>query len=184
MVLGGLMGDFVKGRLGEQWPQPLRAGLQLHRHIDRFTDAHPVVVASRARIPPPRRRYAGIVIDVCFDHFLARDFERWSGGTPLAAFTADLYALLLTHHAELPGRLHHIAPRMAAEDWLGAYAKLDNVGLALDGISRRSPRIAPMAGAIDDVRTAYAQLQEDFERFFPALVRFAALQREQATSAD
>ena len=90
MVLGGLMGDFVKGRIGDDWPEPLRGGLLLHRRIDRYTDEHRVVAASRARFPPPRRRFAGIVVDVCFDHFLARDFERWSGGRVLESFTAEI----------------------------------------------------------------------------------------------
>ena len=181
MVLGGLMGDFVKGRLGDEWPPTLRSGLLLHRRIDRFTDDHPGVAVSRARIPPPRRRFAGIIVDVCYDHFLARDFPRWSEGKALADFTGETYALLLAHRDRLPGRLHHIAPRMAAQDWLGSYARLEGLGATLDGISRRSPRVAPLAGALTDVRRVYARLEQDFEAFFPALLEFAANERRRAS---
>ena len=180
MVLGGLMGDFVKGRIGDDWPEPLGTGLRLHRRIDRFTDDHPVVAASRARFPAARRRFAGVVVDVCFDHFLARDFERWSGGRPLARFTAEVYALLRAHRERLPGRLQRLAPRMAEDDWLGAYAGLDGVAAALTGMSQRSPRAAPLADAVGDVEREYRCLEDDFERFFPAVRAFAAAERQQA----
>ena len=177
LVLGGLMGDFVKGRLGDEWPAALRAGLHLHRRIDSFTDRHPAVAASRARFTTPRRRFAGIIVDVCYDHFLARDFESWSGGQSLRAFTAEVYTLLGDNRERLPGRLHRIAPRMAADDWLGGYADLAGIAAALHGMSLRSPRVAPLATAMDDVRHAYHDLHDDFVGFFPQLRAFVAVER-------
>jgi len=76
-LLGSLMGDFVKGPLGGRYPEPITRGIMLHRRIDTFTDAHAVVRASRTRISPGRRRFAGIMIDVFYDHFLARDWARY-----------------------------------------------------------------------------------------------------------
>src|ERR1043165_6125429 len=67
-----------------------RREIVVHRRIDRYTDAHPDVVAARALFPDGLRRYAGIVLDVHFDHLLARDWPRWDGGS-LAAFTARVY---------------------------------------------------------------------------------------------
>ena len=167
-LLGSLLGDFVKGRPDHRLPDGVRRGIVLHRAIDSYTDAHPRHRTSRNRISAPRRRFAGIIVDVCYDHFLARLWSDYSGES-LDAFTARAYAVLHAHRDDLPDRLRRIAPRMIAEDWLGSYAELDNVGRALDGIARRITRRNSLAGALEDVETVYADLQSDFRHFFPEL---------------
>lgn len=171
--LGSLLGDFVKGPLGGRYPGPVGEAIVLHRRIDSFTDAHPCVVASRARVGPGHRRYAGIMIDLYYDHFLAR---RWNElhDEPLAAFSARIYALLARRHAELPERLQYIAPRMAARDWFGSYAEVDNIGRALEGIGRRLRRGNGLIGADADLRRDYAGFESDFAAFYPEVRRFAA----------
>ena len=170
--LGALMGDFVKGGVDPDLPGGIRRGIVLHRRIDTFTDAHPVHRASRARIAGPRRRYAGIIVDLSYDHFLALRWRRHAE-LPLDAFTARVYAALARHHAMLPPRLARIAPRMIAQDWLGAYRDLDAVGAAFDGIATRSRRSAPLAGAVEELRRHYRALGEDFDTFFPELAAYA-----------
>src|SRR3954464_15580437 len=71
--LGSLLGDFVKGPLDGRYSQHITSAIALHRKIDTFTDAHPVVLRSKSRISAARRRYAGIMIDMFYDHFLARN---------------------------------------------------------------------------------------------------------------
>ena len=175
--LGALMGDFVKGAIDPGLPDGIRRGIVLHRRIDTFTDAHPVHRASRNRIVGARRRYAGIVVDLCYDHFLAIGWARHAA-LPLDEFTAHVYAALARHRALLPPRLARIAPRMTAQDWLGSYRNLVSLGVALDGIATRSPRAAPLAGAIEDVQRCYPELGEDFNTFFSDLTDYASALRE------
>src|SRR5215468_3052284 len=78
LLLGSLMGDFVKGPLNDRYAPAITRGLILHRSVDTYTDAHPLVARSRARISRVRRRYAGILIDVFYDHYLARDWSKYS----------------------------------------------------------------------------------------------------------
>ena len=167
-LLGSLLGDFVKGRLDDRYSVTVRRGIALHRAIDSFTDAHPRHLESRNRIGKARRRYAGIIIDVCYDHFLCRNWANYSQES-LAGFSERVYDVLREYRDELPGRLHRIAPHMIADDWLGSYAELANVGRALDGISRRITRSNPLAGALAEVEANYAALEGDFQRFFPEL---------------
>jgi acyl carrier protein phosphodiesterase len=171
-LLGALMGDFVKGPLGERFPAGITRALALHRRIDVFTDAHPVTAESRARVTPARRRFAGIMVDLFFDHFLARDWEQHSA-EPLDAFTGRVYALLDQHDAVLPERLRLIAPRMAQFDWLGSYAQTDSVHAVLDRMSLRITRKNPLAGAGAELEANYARFEADFRAFFPEVVRFA-----------
>ena len=170
--LGALMGDFVKGRIDSTLPGGVRRGIALHRRIDTFTDAHPVHRRSRNRIAGARRRFAGIIVDLSYDHFLARRWARHAP-LPLDEFTAQVYASIARHRALLPPRLARIAPRMIAQDWLGSYRDLDTLGAALDGIATRSPRSAPLEGAIEDVRRCHEALGDDFDAFFPDLAEHA-----------
>jgi acyl carrier protein phosphodiesterase len=167
-LLGSLLGDFVKGRLDGRFPETVRRGIALHRAIDSFTDAHPLHLESRNRIGGERRRYAGIIIDVCYDHFLCRHWTEYSSET-LDRFAARVYGILREHQDELPDRLRRMVPRMIADDWLGSYAELENVGRALDGIARRIVRNNPLAGAVIEIEANYGELDDDFQRFFPQL---------------
>ena len=135
-ILGGLLGDFVFGRsVLQDWRPAVRIEIVRHRRIDRYTDEHPAVVEARALFGG-LRRYAGIVLDVYFDHRLARDWPRWNDES-LHDFTARVYRVLREHRDELPPRLQAIAPRMAAHDWLGSYAVRGNVDGAVRGIATR-----------------------------------------------
>jgi acyl carrier protein phosphodiesterase len=167
-LLGSLLGDFVKGRLDGRFPDTVRRGIALHRAIDSFTDAHPLHLESRNRIAGERRRYAGIIIDVCYDHFLCKNWQDYSNES-LDCFVARVYDVLREHQNELPDRLRRMVPHMIADDWLGSYAELANVGRALEGISRRMTRSNPLAGAVIEIEINYAALEGDFQRFFPQL---------------
>jgi acyl carrier protein phosphodiesterase len=171
--LGSLLGDFVKGPLGERYRGPVAAAIVLHRQLDTYTDAHAAVRRSKARISAARRRYAGIMIDMFYDHFLARSWAEFHH-EPLEAFTTRVYALLERRHAELPERLRFVAPRMAARDWLGSYARATNIQRALDGISTRLRRANRLAGAGEELLVDYAGFEADFRAFLPDAKAFAA----------
>ena len=170
-ILGSLMGDFVKGPLAGRFPPVLGRALAQHRAVDTFTDAHPVVRASRARVAPPYRRFAGVVVDMYYDHFLARDWDAFAD-EPLATFTARVYAVLLAHEARLPDRLRRLAPSMARLDWLGSYRQVESVHAALDRMGERLKRGNALAGAGQALMTHYDAVEREFRAFFPELVRF------------
>jgi acyl carrier protein phosphodiesterase len=175
-LLGAMMGDFVKGPLGPHYPPAITRALALHRRVDTFTDAHPVTAVSRARISPQRRRFAGIMVDLFYDHFLARDWAAHAS-EPLDTFTRRVYALLEQHEGLLPERLRSIAPRMAEYDWLGSYVQVESIHAALDRMSLRLKRENRLAGGGAELEEHYAALEADFRMFFPDVVRFARAQR-------
>ena len=173
-LLGSLYGDFVKGRLQGQFAPEVEAGIQLHRRIDVFTDRHPLVDVALGRFSDTRRRYAGIVLDVFFDHCLARDWRLYAD-QPLAQFTADVYRVL-SREPQLPERLAKIAPHMVANDWLGSYQEFEVLDQVLRGISRRLSRPEELARAMQELRRLYEPLSEDFRLFYPQLQDFAQSQ--------
>ena len=167
LLVGNLAGDFVKGRLDRLPPTPLMPGIRMHRGIDAFTDRHPVWWRSRGRVAP--RRVSGIIVDVAYDHFLARHFDSYSD-VPLEEFAAHAYRALLEHEALLPPRLRDLVPRIVSEDWLVSYRWLEGVERTFGRLARR---VAALAGATDQVRAGYRPLEDDFLEFYPQLARFA-----------
>ncbi len=177
--LGGMLGDFVKGPLPAGLPPAVAAGVRLHRRIDSFADAHPAFRRSRARVSPLRRRCAGIMVDLFYDHFLARHWADYCDEA-LAEFTAAAYALLAAHGDLLPPALVRILPYMREQDWLASYVSLEATALALDRIAeRRLSRPARLAGAGSELRAAYAGFEEDFRAFLPDAQDFANKFRHQ-----
>jgi acyl carrier protein phosphodiesterase len=179
-LLGSLYGDFVKGPLKGQWPQPIEAAIRLHRRIDMFTDTHPLVEQARGRFPAARRRFSGMMLDVFFDHCLAVHWSSFSA-QPLPDFTARVYRVLAAEPS-LPGRLALVAPRMAAQDWLGSYGDFEVLGLVLAGLQRRLSRHEGLDGALHELRQLYQPLTDDFLAFYPELQRFALGELDGAAS--
>ncbi len=182
-LIGGLLGDFVKGRAGEGFAPAVQRGIVLHRRIDRYTDRHPIVRASCALISAHRRRFAGVLIDLFYDHFLARHWRRYSE-VPLTEFTRAVYALILSRQHDFPERLRHVVPRMVGNDWLGGYRELGGVAAAVDGVSRRLCRPNALLGGAQELAASYAPLEAHFMAFFPQLMAYVdtcAERQEDAT---
>jgi acyl carrier protein phosphodiesterase len=172
-LLGGLLGDFVKGSPEGRFSSGVVDGIRLHRAIDSYSDAHAVTRSSRGRISPVRRRFAGVIVDVCYDHFLSRHWRRFNA-EDLDVFVRRVYGVLNANRSLLPERLTGVLPRMIAENWLAGYIHLDRVGDALDRMTRRLSRGAGFLSAVTEIEASYAALEADFLAFFPDLVAFCA----------
>jgi acyl carrier protein phosphodiesterase len=171
-LIGHLLGDFVKGRAVYNYSRPIQSAIMFHRRVDSFCDTHPITRISRNRISPSRRRFAGIIVDVCYDHFLACQWQRFQS-EPLSDFSSRIYAALKRDCTPLPERLGTVLSRMISHDWLRGYLELDHVGIALDRIADRLSCGERFKGGIADIRGHYTTLQNDFLAFFPEMVRFS-----------
>jgi acyl carrier protein phosphodiesterase len=172
LEVGGILGDFVRGRPDPSLPEQLRAGIGLHRAIDSFTDAHAEVRAARGLFERPWRRYAGILLDVWFDHCLARDFALWSN-MPLKAFSERLRERLAARAVLLPAPMRQFAAYMGRHDLPAAYADPQVISQVLAGIGTRLSRPNPLHRALPVLRARDAELTRCFEAFFPQLQAFA-----------
>jgi acyl carrier protein phosphodiesterase len=170
-LLGSLLGDFVKGSPAGRFSAAVADAILFHRKIDSFSDAHPIPRRSRQRVSPERRRFAGIIVDICYDHFLIRHWRRLSPVDP-NSFIERVYAVLDKNRAWLPERLRRILPRMIAEDWLGSYAHMEGVGDTLDRIAARLSKGDPLIGSVAEIEANYQPLESDFLGFFPELTSF------------
>ena len=170
-LIGSLIGDFVKGALRKRYSQEVTDGIIFHRKIDVFTDAHKMTIASKKLFSGKQRRYAGIVLDICCDHFLSRHWPTYSD-TELADFILRVYAVLQKHAPILPERFQSVLPRMLQQNWLACYRSLQGVEMTLERISRRIAHNIHLKDAMQDIQKNYKSLERNFLVFFPDLMQF------------
>jgi acyl carrier protein phosphodiesterase len=169
IMVGNFIGDFVKGRnLLEQFEPDIAKGIELHRTIDEFTDTHPVVAQSKNRLRPTYRHYAAVIVDMFYDHLLAKNWEHYHE-EPLADFAERSYKTIEAFNAILPEPVKYMMLYMKRGNWLLNYAQLEGIERALTGMARRSKYESKMEFAVNDLRENYHLFTEEFNTFFPEL---------------
>lgn len=171
-LVGSLLGDFVKGAAVNDYTGDTRRGIELHRKVDHFTDHHDVFRQSVARISQGRRRYGGIMVDVFYDHFLAKHWLEFHP-EPLPDFARRVYTILIERNSQLPESLQLIAPRLIAEDRFSSYQRLAGIDLVLKRLSFRIKRENPLHAAIEELEQEYEGFEADFRQFLPEVELFA-----------
>lgn len=176
--VGSLLGDFVKGNLDGSYPSKIAFEIVLHRKVDSFTDTHDVFRKSKHRISEKRRRFAGIMVDVFYDHFLAKNWTEFSN-VPLDAFSQTVYEALKTHQAILPEVLQNRLSAIIENNLLVSYKTLEGIDLALRRLSRRLKRENPLGEGVQELKKNYAEFESDFITFFPELIAYVGELRKQ-----
>lgn len=173
IMVGNFIGDFVKGKnLQRRFEAEIAQGIEFHRAIDYFTDLHPIVKQSKNRLRPKYRHYAGIIVDIFYDHFLAIGWKEYSE-VDLAAFAQYAYGLIGQHEAILPEEVKQMLPYMIRGNWLLSYARLEGIERALFGMSRRTAYVSHMDESITELKLYYAEFQNEFNAFLPELTEWA-----------
>lgn len=170
--VGNLLGDFARGLDTDRLPGAVRAGLEHHRAVDAFTDAHPEVLACKALFSTERRRFAGIALDILFDHYLLRHWNSFGHGDR-GRFISELYRDLERGAGLMPDEMARVTERMVTHDWFHAYQDLDNVGAAMDRVAQRIRFRHRFAGIIEEIRPLDNELETRFLAFFPDLKAFS-----------
>ncbi|MCB1675582.1 MAG: DUF479 domain-containing protein [Halioglobus sp.] len=176
LVAGGLEGDFYKGPLCGELPTALERGVRLHRAIDAYTDSHPLVCRLRCEFPPDLRRYAGILVDLCFDHYLSVHWHTFSN-IPMEEFKQAVYRHLCEHEDALSRGSRDMLQGMVRYDILGGYLDWDSIPASAARIGQRLRRDNPLGTidtALDPVR---GSLEQAFLAFYPQLQRFCTRQK-------
>jgi acyl carrier protein phosphodiesterase len=177
LMLGNFIADAVKGNQIDSFPDPVKRGILLHRKIDAFTDHHSSSRALNRLLNPHFRKYSGVVVDMYYDHFLARNWTTFSS-EDLKSFTEANYRILQRHFLQLPARSRRILPFMMKDNWLMAYASFAGLDQAFRGIARRTPFYSGMEKGVAVLRDHYAECRACFECFMPDVTAFVAEEKE------
>ncbi len=170
--IGNFIADSIRGNRYTHFPETIQKGILLHRAIDTFTDAHPTHRKSSKRLHPNQGHYSGVVIDVYYDHFLAKNWLEYSD-EPLESFIERFYTLLSKYKDILPEPTKKLMPFMIEDNWLLNYAHIEGIDRVLKGLYRRTGKRSNMDKAVIDLQKHYDLFESEFNSFFKDLVIFS-----------
>lgn len=170
-LVGNFIADFVKGKKAYQYDQGILEGILMHRKIDEYTDNHRIFRKSRDRIKQKYRHYSGVVIDLFYDHFLAKNWQTYER-TSLEKFAEYVYAVIEDHKYIIPDDAQNVIPHMVKFNWLVNYQSIEGIDRSLKGLSKRTPYDSKMDEAARDLIRHYDNLEKDFSIFFPEIIRY------------
>lgn len=171
MKIGNFMADGIRGKHYEYLPEDIQKGIVLHRAIDTFTDAHPVFRQSTKRLHEKYHHYAGVIVDVFYDHFLAKNWTRYSD-EKLDAFVDRFYQSLQDNYTHLTDKTKDMMPYMIKRNWLWNYQFTDGIARILFQMDQRTRNNSKMQYSIEDLRMHYTEFEQEFTTFFEDLRAF------------
>lgn len=173
VMIGNFMADSIKGSKYNSYAPEIQKGILLHRQIDTATDAHPAFRQSTKRLHKNYGHYSGIIVDIFYDHFLAKNWADYSD-VPLANYIESFYTLLRKNTNVLPENIKKMAPVMMKGNWLLTYADLEGIDRVLGGMNRRTKNRSGMDKAGDELREYYSLFEADFKLVIKDLQKLSA----------
>lgn len=171
IIVGNFMGDYVKGKNYLLFPELIKKGILIHRDIDTFTDMHPITRQSKQRIAAKYHKYAGIIIDIFYDHFLASLWDDFSN-ISLNEFVSRSYDLLKRNYKVLPEAIKRWFPTFLENNWMMAYTTVDGIEMVLERMAANTSLPNHAEYAVEVLSNQYETFKKDFLEFFPLIIQF------------
>ena len=172
VAIGNFMADSVRGRKYKSFPKEIQKGILLHRGIDTFTDAHPIFRQSTRKLHKNYGHYAGVIVDIFYDHFLAKNWNQYSD-VPLEKYAANFYEMLENNYDMLTEKVKNLMPYMISSNWLLSYGTIEGIQNVLDGMNRRTKNRSMMNLATNELKEYYKEFEKEFTSFFNELIEFS-----------
>ena len=163
--IGNFMADGIRGKQFEHFPEDVQKGIILHRFIDTYTDSHDIFRQSTKRLHEKYHHYAGVVVDIIYDHFLAKNWTKYSD-EKLEDFINRFYNSLHQNYDILTEKTQGLMPYMIERNWLLSYRTVEGIHQILTQMDRRSKNISKMQFASEELKEFYAEFEQEFTTFF------------------
>ncbi len=171
-IIGNFIADHVKGKIIDLYSPRVKKGILFHRAIDTFTDSNAIVKYTILNLRPQFHKYAGVLLDMYYDHFLAKNWKRFST-EPIEDFTGRVLDIIKTSSDILPARSRYILPYMMQDNWLVNYRYFNGLHDSLSGIAHRTKFSSNLTQGVSHLKSNYDFYANSFEEFFPQLVGYA-----------
>lgn len=178
LKIGNFIADSVKGNKYLNYPNGIMNGILLHRKIDTFTDTNAIVHRSTDRLKPNFGLYSGVIVDILYDHFLAKNWKDYHPEN-LEKYIATFYALLNDHFALLPKKVQKFLPIMEEHNWLLSYASLSGIENILFQMNHRVKNGTELHLAMNEFKQYYAEFEIEFRLFFKDLENYVRLVKDE-----
>lgn len=174
IAIGNFISDSVRGNKYKTFPIEIQKGILLHREIDTFTDAHKIFRKSTKRLHKNYSHYSGVIVDIYYDHFLAKNWDKYSD-VPLEQYTLRFYDVLNDDFDVLPERVQKLMPYLINDNWLLSYSTIQGITRVLNGMNKRTKNISKMDLAVNDLQEYYTEFENEFTLFFDELIEFSEM---------
>ena len=172
ITIGNFIADGIKGTKYTQFTKGIQQGILLHRAIDSYTDTHPIVRKSKKRLHKKYGHYSGVIVDILYDHFLAKNWKQYHS-IPLHKYIENFYNFINSNFDSLTPRIQKMMPYMIEQNWLLSYASIEGIGKILDRMNQRTNYQSKMNLAVLELTTYYNEFEEEFTLFFKDLKEYS-----------
>lgn len=169
--IGNFIADSVRGKHFQDFPLEVQKGILLHRAIDTFTDAHPIFRKSTKKLHARYHHYAGVIVDVFYDHFLAKNWKNYSD-EKLEEYVERFYLSMKENTSILPERVKGMLPYMIRENWLVSYQTIEGIKYILTKMDQRTLNQSKMRFSTEELQEHYSDFEQEFTAFFEELTSF------------
>lgn len=166
--IGNFIADGIRGHDYEQFPIDVQKGILIHRAIDTFTDAHPIFRKSKHRLHEAYGHYSGVIMDIFYDHFLAKNWASYSD-EKLEDYAERFYQSLRDNYDWLNPKTQAMMPSMIGRNWLASYATVEGIGMILFQMDHRTKNRVSMQNAVKELEQYYTEFESEFTTFFEEL---------------
>lgn len=163
--IGNFMADGIRGKQFEHFPSEVQKGIMLHRFIDTYTDSHDTFRQSTKRLHEKYHHYAGVIVDIFYDHFLAKNWSQYSD-EKLEDFVSRFYNSLHNNYSILTEKTQGLMPYMIERNWLLSYRTVEGIHNILTQMDRRSKNTSKMQFASEELKEFYSEFETEFTSFF------------------
>jgi len=180
LMLGNFIADHIKGNKTEKFSIEVKKGIELHRNIDYFTDHHPDFIKTRERLHKRHHKYAGVIADMFYDHFLAVHWRKYSN-IELSNYVSFCYGVLLRNYTILPSKTKRILPFIIMQNWLVNYKSFDGMNRSFEMMARRVNYKSNIENAVTDLKKDYKKYNREFLDFFPDIQEYVKIKSQEVT---
>ncbi|WP_340073661.1 acyl carrier protein phosphodiesterase [Leptobacterium sp. I13] len=172
VIIGNFIADGIHGKKYTLYPWGIQKGILLHRAIDTYTDTHPIFRKSTKRLHEKYSHYSGVIVDIFYDHFLAKNWNDYSN-IPLEKYSASFYELIQENIHVLPLHAQRMVPHMVKGNWLLSYKTVQGIENVLQGMDQRTKYNSKMNESIHELKKYYNSFELEFTSFFEELIIFS-----------
>lgn len=169
--IGNFMADGIRGKSYSDFHYSIQKGILLHRAIDTYTDAHPIFRQSTKRLHANYHHYSGVIVDIFYDHFLAKNWQQYSP-INLSDFVDDFHQLLESNYELLTPKTKRLLPYMIAQNWLKSYQTVNGIEVILTQMDQRISSANKMQHSVVELNEYYDEFESEFFLFFEELQQF------------
>lgn len=170
LTVGNFIADHIKTAEAEKLPERIKQGVLLHRRIDYFTDTHPLFIKSKRHLYDGFERYSGVLIDIYYDHLLAKNFRKFSE-VDLHPFTKNIYTVLQNNRQHLPESSMGFLNYVLDNNTFFEYSKIEGIELVLKHLSYRINHGILLNESLPLFLQNEKAIEEDFFEFMEHLIR-------------